>query len=253
MNAKEVYVYAEFQNADIQQLEEQLRDFGYYVRSISNYESAQMAVEEEKSHVIIILTAHTELQQLITWSEQAQLVNAHLYFVGNLDELYPEKPSGFTKMPGVYFSGLPLDIQFLTEAIEYNRRDEKRILVVDDEPIMLRSAKVWLGDDFDVALVNSGETAISYLNVHPVDLVLLDHRMPGLSGPDVLKVLRRNEQTKNIPVIFLTARNDKESIVQVMALKPNGYILKSMSPEEIKESVVDFFKNRIITSGVDSL
>lgn len=49
-----------------------------------------------------------------------------------------------------------------------------------------------------------------------------------------------------LPVIFLTANNDRQSVINAMQFKPDGYILKRRYPDEIKTAVVDFFKNRII-------
>ena len=130
--------------------------------------------------------------------------------------------------------------------MEKNDNRRKHILVVDDEPIILRSIKVWLGDDFDLTLVNSGETALEYLDMHPVDLVLLDYKMPTMDGPKVLEAIRSDERLSTLPVIFLTANNDRQSVITAMQYKPEGYILKSKSPDEIKAAVVDFFKNRVI-------
>ena len=130
--------------------------------------------------------------------------------------------------------------------MEKNDVIKKRILVVDDEPIMLRSIKNWLGDQFEVSLVNSGETALQFLDMHPIDLVLLDYKMPTMTGPKVLQKIRTDKNMKDLPVIFLTAKNDKESIMSVVHMKPEGYILKTQSPEEIKQAVMDFFNKRII-------
>ena len=130
--------------------------------------------------------------------------------------------------------------------MERNSNRKKQILVVDDEPIILRSIKVWLGDDFHLSLVNSGEMALEFLDMHPVDLVLLDYKMPTMDGPAVLEAIRKDERLSNLPVIFLTANNDRQSVINAMQYKPDGYILKSKSPEEIKSTVVDFFKNRVI-------
>ena len=149
------------------------------------------------------------------------------------------------KLPGFHFRSLPLDLKSLTEAIEYNERTKKRILVVDDEPLMLRSVNIWLGDDFEVSLVNSGEMAIEFLNKHPVDLVLLDYRMPTMNGPEVLSKIRNDEVIRKTPVMFLTGKADRQSVLEVMHLKPAGYILKSKSSDQIKDAVVDFFKNRV--------
>ena len=121
--------------------------------------------------------------------------------------------------------------------------EKKRILVVDDEPLLLRSIKGWLGTDFAVFLVNSGQNALSFLDMHPVDLVLLDYMMPGMDGPEVLKRIRGGTH-KELPVIFLTANSDSRDETNVMQLKPDGYILKTLSPEEIKQAVQDFFKER---------
>ena len=130
--------------------------------------------------------------------------------------------------------------------MERNSSRKKQILVVDDEPIILRSIKVWLGDEFNLSLVNSGEMALEFLDMHPVDLVLLDYKIPTMDGPAVLSAIRNDSRLSNLPVIFLTANNDRQSVINAMQFKPDGYILKSKSPEEIKSAVVDFFKNRTI-------
>jgi CheY-like chemotaxis protein len=127
---------------------------------------------------------------------------------------------------------------------KYNS-NRKRILVVDDEPIILRSIKIWLDNDFDLFLVNSGEMALEFLESHFVDLVLLDYKMPTMDGPRVLEAIRANDKLRNLPVIFLTANNDRQSVITAMQYKPDGYILKNKTPDEIKAAVEDFFKNRL--------
>ena len=105
--------------------------------------------------------------------------------------------------------------------------NKKRILVVDDEPILLRSIKLWLDNEYDLILVNSGETALQFLETHIVDLVLLDYRMPMMDGPEVLAAIRNNIKLKNLPVIFLTANNDRQSVITAMQFKPDGYFSKA--------------------------
>ena len=58
--------------------------------------------------------------------------------------------------------------------------------------------------------------------------------------------LKNDERLATLPVIFLTANNDRQSIINVMQFKPDGYILKTKAPDEIKQAIVDFFKNRVI-------
>lgn len=63
-------------------------------------------------------------------------------------------------------------------------------------------------------MATSGVKAISWLAKHKVDLILLDHEMPITSGPKVLEMLRSDDETRNIPVMFLTGRGDKESVMR---------------------------------------
>jgi len=75
-------------------------------------------------------------------------------------------------------------------------------------------------------------------------LVLLDYEMPIVDGKQVLEMIRSETEFADIPVIFLTSKGDKESVMQVMALKPDGYLLKTMPPEDIKQSVDAFFERK---------
>ena len=65
--------------------------------------------------------------------------------------------------------------------------------------------------------------------------------MPLLDGPSVLAMLRNEPTTAGVPVMFLTGKDDRNSVLQVMSLKPEGYLLKSMEKEKILSSIEDFF------------
>ncbi|WP_022754281.1 response regulator [Butyrivibrio fibrisolvens] len=118
---------------------------------------------------------------------------------------------------------------------------KKSILVVDDDANYLAIVREWLKDTYKVFMVNSGLQAIKWLGKNTVDLILLDHEMPVTSGPQVLEMLRSDDETKNIPVMFLTGKSDKESVMKVVALKPEGYFLKSIQREELLEKLHEFF------------
>ncbi|MBP5311145.1 MAG: response regulator, partial [Lachnospiraceae bacterium] len=92
-------------------------------------------------------------------------------------------------------------------------------------------------------MANSGLQAIKWLGKNKADLILLDHEMPVTTGPQVLEMLRSDEETKNIPVIFLTGKGDKESVMAVVALKPEGYFLKTIEKDELLAKLNDFFEN----------
>ena len=120
----------------------------------------------------------------------------------------------------------------------------KTVLIVDDDPSYLGLVREWLKGTYKVAMANSGLQAIKWLGKNKADLILLDHEMPVTTGPQVLEMLRSEEETKNIPVIFLTGKGDKESVMAVVALKPEGYFLKTIEREELLAKLKSFFENR---------
>ena len=127
---------------------------------------------------------------------------------------------------------------------EHGKHVKKKILVVDDSGIMLRNIKRWLEDKYQVILANSGAMAIKYLATNRPDLVLLDYEMPVIDGSQVLEMIRTETDFCDIPVIFLTGKNDKESIMKVLELKPEGYLLKSMEPQKIIDEIDNFFEKQ---------
>ena len=143
----------------------------------------------------------------------------------------------------------PIDVKIVSKEIDkyiknHGKHMKKKILVVDDSGAMLRNVKGWLEDKYHVILANSGAMAIKYLATDRPDLVLLDYEMPVVDGSQVLEMIRTEMEFSDIPVIFLTSKNDKASIMKVMALKPEGYILKSTDPELIKQEIDEFFEKR---------
>ncbi len=119
--------------------------------------------------------------------------------------------------------------------------EKKSILVVDDDINYLSLTREWLKSSYKVLMANSGLQAIKLLGKNKVDLILLDYEMPVTSGPQVLEMLRSDDETKNIPVMFLTGKDDKDSVIAVMSLRPDGYILKSVRCEELIARIEDFF------------
>ena len=118
---------------------------------------------------------------------------------------------------------------------------KRSILIVDDDPNFLALAREWLKAKYKVSMANSGLQAIKWLGKNKADLILLDHEMPVTSGPQVLEMLRSDNETKNIPVMFLTGKGDKASVMAVLDLKPEGYFLKTMGKDELLEKLDEFF------------
>ena len=80
-------------------------------------------------------------------------------------------------------------------------------------------------------------------------MILLDYEMPEMTGPEVLATLRAKDGTKDIPVMFLTAKNDLGSISLIEALKPDGHMLKTLPLREIKGIIQKFFDGSIREKG----
>lgn len=123
---------------------------------------------------------------------------------------------------------------------------KKHILVVDDSGIMLTTMQDLLGAKYKISVANSAMNAVRFLSKakNKPDLILLDYEMPVCSGPQLFEMLRDEKETSDIPIIFLTGKDDPESVQSVIALKPAGYLLKNMPKKFIVQRVDEFFEEQ---------
>ena len=118
------------------------------------------------------------------------------------------------------------------------------ILLCDDDAMFLKMMQDWLSERYRVTAVKTGLAAVSAaVNTHP-ELILLDFDMPKMSGAQVLQLIRSEKSTAEIPIVFLTAHSDKESIMNVMYFKPEGCMLKHQAKENILGSINRFFETK---------
>ncbi len=110
---------------------------------------------------------------------------------------------------------------------------KKRILVVDDNGTALRTMKAMLEEYYEVGLAISGAQAMTSIGKKRPDLILLDYEMPVCDGKMTLEMIRADEDLNSIPVVFLTAINDRANIEAVLNLKPAGYFLKPPVKERL--------------------
>ena len=115
--------------------------------------------------------------------------------------------------------------------------EKKNILVVDDDPMMLKLIKEQLKDTYSVATAINSSIAFKFLEKKKTDLILLDYEMPGENGAQLLEKVRNNENTAHLPVIFLTGINDKDKIRKVLELKPQGYLLKPIDRNKLLDII----------------
>ena len=113
------------------------------------------------------------------------------------------------------------------------RNGRKRILAVDDAATILLRITDTLEKYYDVVTVNSGARALRYLEQVKPDLILLDIRMTPKTGFDTLREIRDMTSRADIPVIMLTAMEDKNSVLEGITLGIRDYILKPFAPDDL--------------------
>ena len=115
--------------------------------------------------------------------------------------------------------------------VEWRNRQTPTVLVVDDTPDNLVLVSELLGEHYRVKVANSGARALKAAQTDPVpDLVLLDIMMPEMDGYEVCRQLKAAAATRDIPIIFLTARADRDDERLGLELGAVDYITKPMSP-----------------------
>lgn len=114
---------------------------------------------------------------------------------------------------------------------------KKHILIVDDDSRVLRLLKGYLEGRYELATAINGKVAMKFLETKETDLVLLDYEMPTENGPAVLEKIRAHEKLKDLPVVFLTGVTEKNKIREVLALKPQGYLLKPVDMEKLSSTI----------------
>lgn len=117
--------------------------------------------------------------------------------------------------------------------------DRKSILLVDDSGVYLRLLKGLLEHMYDISMTTSGLKAITMVHEKKPDLILLDYEMPIFDGRETMMKIRESEDTKDIPIVFVTAVNDKAHIKAVLSLRPAGYLLKPVDKDRLYKTVKD--------------
>ena len=119
----------------------------------------------------------------------------------------------------------------------------KTILLADDEVNLRALVHATLDDpQYRILEVADGPTTLELVRKEHPDLLVLDWMMPGLSGPEVAKVLRQDPATAHIPIIMLTARGQEMDKEQGLAMGAYAYLIKPFSPLELLEKVEEILR-----------
>ena len=117
--------------------------------------------------------------------------------------------------------------------------NRQKILIADDEHLNRRTLADSLRHDYTVILAKNGHQALERTRVHAPDLILLDIVMPGQSGYDVLRQLKDNSTTKDIPVIFISALDSEQEEEKGLLLGATDYISKPFRQSLVKARIAN--------------
>lgn len=127
---------------------------------------------------------------------------------------------------------------------------KKNVLIVDDVPDNIQIVMSILKEEnYNLYFSTSGTKALQLINEYEYDLILLDIMMPGMSGIDVCRQIRKNEDLKDLPIIFLTAKTDIDSISEGFEVGGVDYITKPFHANELLARVkthIDLYKAKKI-------
>ena len=231
-------------------MEEQLKGLGYNVISVGTSIDEVNGVKDDLTAVLIYTDEDMikKQQALIFLRDKCVEEDVSVFAIADVNEMTEIRNLIPKQLLKREFQR-PIDVkEVVAQMDEYiktnGKHTKKKILVVDDSGVMLRNVKGWLEDYYQVTLANSGTMAIKFLSTNRPDLVLLDYEMPVLNGKQVLEMIRSEAEFSDIPVMFLTSKNDRETINQVLGLKPEGYILKTTKPEQIIQMINEFFQKQ---------
>ncbi|MCL4510564.1 MAG: chemotaxis response regulator CheY [Bacteroidetes bacterium] len=119
-----------------------------------------------------------------------------------------------------------------------------KFLVVDDSQTMRRivnNALKGIGYD-DIIEAEDGKDAIAKLYVEKIDFIITDWNMPNMSGLELTKAIRGDEQFSNLPILMVTTRGMKEDVMEALQARVNNYVVKPFTPQVLKEKIDQILK-----------
>lgn len=119
-----------------------------------------------------------------------------------------------------------------------------KILIIDDSPMQQKIARIYLekGEGHEMISANDGKEGLQAVSEHHPDLILLDVEMPEINGEEVLKKLKADEYTRDIPVIMCTAAEDPGLEERLMKLGASAFIKKPHGFSTLKNIIKDLIK-----------
>src|SRR5438309_2454078 len=136
---------------------------------------------------------------------------------------------------------IPVTLPIERETVTGSEPERARVLLVDDDERNLLAVATVLEDLGEVVLAHSGEEALRYLLKGEFAVILLDVYMPGMDGYETAQIIRSRDQTKGIPIVFLSAVNkETEHLMRGYSMGAVDYVFKPVDPVILRSKVAVF-------------
>ena len=135
-------------------------------------------------------------------------------------------------------------IEIGPETLFRDRSHEHSVLVIDDNPEILKLMKLLLSEEFDLDIASSGEEGLTLMRKNLPDLVLSDVMMPGMDGHTFCRRVKEDGALKHIPVILVTARSGAEMLAQGIDSGADDYLAKPFDSVELKARIRSLLRMR---------
>ena len=118
---------------------------------------------------------------------------------------------------------------------------DKKVLLVEDEKNIILGVRTCLeAVGYEVHVVEDGEAALNFVRKEKPDLILLDLLLPKIDGFEVCATLKKDDETKHIPIVVLTAKATEEDRRNVIKLGADAYMTKPFRPQELWDEIKKF-------------
>ena len=131
--------------------------------------------------------------------------------------------------------------------------EKSRVLIVDDEPGNIKILSNILAQDYALCVAINGKQALEIARVQSPDIILLDMVMPEMDGIEVCQALKASEETRDIPVIFVTSMSDTLNEERGLDAGAVDYITKPISPPIVKARVRIHIQNYLSVRFLENL
>ncbi len=120
-------------------------------------------------------------------------------------------------------------------------KDKKTVLVVDDDFAIRELISMALEREYNIIKAESGKEALETLKSKKPDIVILDIMMPEIDGYEVCRRIKSSPETKEIPVIMLTAKHEMKDVGEAIKANADEFITKPFEPEFLKKRIAEYF------------